>query len=668
VTAVSAEPEDTATASGDRPSGPGERPARRRPVELVELLALAMGLLPLVTVLVWALVTGWVPLGDSGQLTVRSRDVFTANHPFVGAWSSRSASIDGDVNNLGSLQLVLLAPFTRLDPYWGSALGAAVLGAGAVAGVWASARSVFGRWGAVGSMLATLVLIATLGNVPLLETRQQLAMLLPFWCLLWATVAFWHGRAWAAPLVVLTASLVVQTHFTFIVQAMAVAAAGTVAFAFGARRRWRQPGTWRPLLFAGAVGLVSWAPTVWDQFFGRGNLGQVAGQPGATGGGPGLGLGVQLVSDFTLARPFWMPGSMGRSELGTPVMAWSVQVDSTSWLTVGAWALLVVATWAWAWVGGRSAIAALAGVAGVALGSAIGAATLIPPAVFAAYAPQNYYWAWPVAMLLALVPIAALATMLWPITGSPAYRRRIVNSGLVVVLLAAGAGGSVVTNRLASLSRESFEQQAAGRSFVKQLAASLDADPIEGRVLIRYEGMTFNSHNYLFIAELQRRGIDFTYAPGDGNLFRFGPRRCADPSVRQEITFTPRATSADERPPGAVVLARINSSPARRAELDRLDRRAADAMRSGAIAIDLDKLKQPSADAVSGVLANRRRSAAGLASTVASLSTKDGSGIEVSTGTRPLVAEWLRAAKRVSADQATLTLTRRSAQSRGVCP
>lgn len=540
-----------------------------------------------------------------------------------------------------------------------------VINSAAVVGVWAAARSVLGRLGAVGAMLATLALIASMGSVPLLETRQQLAMLLPFWCLMWVSAALWSGRSWAAPAVVFSASLVVQTHFTFIYQAIALAVAATVAFAVGQRARERGPETLRPVIVAGVTGVVCWAPTLWDQFFGNGNLGTVASQSGSTGDRAGLGVGAELIGDIALRRAFWMPGSMGRSELAPPIVEGSVQVGWASWLTVAAWAALVLATWAWARANGHRGLAAVAGVAGVALGSAVVAADRIPPVVFESYAPQNYYWLWPVALLLALAPLAAVATAL---QGRAPIGRRLVGVVLAVALVTAAVGASLVTNHLGQLSKESFDSQDSARSFVEQFAASLEAHPIRGPVLVDYRGLGFSVHGYTFLAELQRQGIPFAFEPDDGNVFRFGRRRCADASVRQRITFA-SGLSAGEPRNGGVLLARINSTPPRRAELARLDRQAARAIRAGSIDVDLDAWGdgQPSSvDKVTRVLREPGRPATGLAAT---LIAAEGQGaVRISEEARALTNRWVATADRVARDQASLTLERRPPAPARSCP
>ena len=91
---------------------------------------LVLALAPIVATVVRAIVVGWVPIFDAGYFTVRSRDVLTADHPWLGAWSSASVTLDATVRNLGPLQLDLLAPFTKVDPYWGTAVGVGAVAPG----------------------------------------------------------------------------------------------------------------------------------------------------------------------------------------------------------------------------------------------------------------------------------------------------------------------------------------------------------------------------------------------------------------------------------------------------------------------------------------------------------------------------------------------------------
>lgn len=637
--------------------GADERGARGRTgepgVAPIEWLALAGGLLPVVTICIWAVAVDWVPLGDSGQLAVRSRDVFTADHPFVGAWSSASNTIDEDVNNLGALHLVLLAPFTRLDPYWGTAVGMTVLNSAAVVGVWAAARSVLGRLGVVGAMLATLALVASMGNVALLQTRQQLGMLLPFWCLVWVSMALWRGRAWAAPAVVVLASLLIQTHFTFIIQSVAIVAAATIAFSLQQRGRWRQRDVGRPLLVAGALGVACWAPTLWDQVYGRGNLGTIA----TEGGGRyrlGIGPTVELVSHTVLGRAFWMPGSMAGAEQADPLIAGTFRATWTSWLVVSAWAAVVVGTWAWARATDHRGIAALAGVGTVTLGSAMVATDRIHPGQFGVHAPQNYFWLWAVALTLALVPAAAVASLL---QGRAAVGRRVRGALSAVTLVAAAAGSSLVISHLSVITKESFSHQSVARSLIEQLGHGLDDHSVEGPVLIDYAGGFLTPHRYTFLAELQRRGIPFTFRAGTTDVLRFGLPRCADQSVDRRLSFANGPLIDQDPGEGAILLARIDSTPQRRVRLEALDREVGEELRSGALEVDLDQLRsvdRATADDVAGVLRDDGRSASGLASGLA-IAESTGA-IRVSSRARSLVDRWRQTADDVARDQVSIHL------------
>ena len=196
---------------------------RRSPLEAVALVAAVM---PTVVMAGRAAASGWVPLFDAAYFTVRSRDVLSRHNPLVGAWSNGSRVIGVWINNLGPLQLDLLAPFTKLDPYWGTALGVGAVNVAAIVGVWLVARRLFGARGVLAAMAATVLLEVDEGSLMLIEARQQLAMLMPLWCVLWVAAAAWTGRRWAAPWLLLAASLVVQTHFTYGYETVAVTAAG----------------------------------------------------------------------------------------------------------------------------------------------------------------------------------------------------------------------------------------------------------------------------------------------------------------------------------------------------------------------------------------------------------------------------------------------------------
>jgi len=132
---------------------------------IAERIALAAAVLPTVVMVLRAATEGWVPLFDAAYFTVRSRDVATSHNPVVGAWSMGSREVGSWLNNLGPLQLDVLAPFTKVDPYWGTAAGVAATNIVAIVGVWLVSRRLLGPVGVVGAMAATVLLQLNEGSL-----------------------------------------------------------------------------------------------------------------------------------------------------------------------------------------------------------------------------------------------------------------------------------------------------------------------------------------------------------------------------------------------------------------------------------------------------------------------------------------------------------------------
>ncbi|MGI8756926.1 MAG: hypothetical protein ACR2MB_13930 [Acidimicrobiales bacterium] len=623
---------------------------RLRRVSTLEWVALVAAVTPLVVVCVWALAVGWVPLGDSGQLVVRSRDVFTADHPFVGAWSSSSQVFKSDINNLGSLYSILLAPFTKIDPYGGAAIGVTAINAAGVVAVWFAARSLLGRVGAVVAMAATLVLIASMGVVSLLEIRQQVALVMPFWALLWTTALLFSGRAWAAPGVVFLASLIAQTHFTYLYQAVVLGLVGAVGAAVAGRRtRW---AGWRsPLLVALAVSVVCWMQPLWDQAFGQGNLGAVLsqGKRGAAGA-PGWRGGASLISRAGLRYPFVLPGSMGDYvPFSFNVMHPAIGV----WVALTVWFGGLTAVIAWAYRTRRPGVVALAAVGGCALAVAWYVASRIPP-YGPSFAPQNYYWMWPTA-LLALSAVAVALV----IVGTSVVRvaRPVTEWAVGSVLVVAALGGSVLTGALPQVAVSSFHRRTAARSFVQQVASGLEAHHIDGPVVIDYRrDSTFSAHRYTFLAELQRRGQRFTFLGDEGSTHRFGRRRCADDSVKYRLYLVTGRVAVTAPVPDAVRIARVDASPDQYRTLSELDRAGGRRIRSGAISVDLGRLAKThpaAAIEVGQVRENSGRAAAGLGPTLW-FDALFGDAVDVSTAGQSFLDRWKDVQNLVWADRAAM--------------
>lgn len=565
--------ESTAPASGGMRSRIGAVPA-------VELVALAAAIAPIVVTVVRAATNDWMPLYDAGYFAVRSRDVLTDHHPLLGAWSMGSRTVGETLNNLGPMQLDLLAPFTKIWPYWGTALGVGLVNIAAVVGVWFAARRLLGRVGVVGAMLATVCLYAAMGSWNLIEARQQLALLLPFWCLLWLTAAIVTGAWWALPWTVLVASFIAQTHFSYVYQTLALVVTGGVALTVTWWRERPRPPVGRPLVVAGTVAVVCWGQTLWDEAFGVGNMSTVLRQGGGASEAAGWSKGVRFVADSTLMPPFWLPGHMGEYLRPDVVVS-----TGRAAAVVIAWVVSMVAAVVVGRLRHHRVLVALGIVSIVALASGCYAAAAIPDTEFG-FVPYNYYWMWPIGLLLTATAIAAVVTIA-PVRQRIPARAVSYAVGAVCVLVAVTVFRPV--NELPETVDEPDAGGRVGEPLMERFGASLDRLGIEGPVVIdRSRETRTNYFPYTMLIELQRRGIEYTFPPGDVNLARFGNERCETGSAAARLILAdgPLATFVED---GQQVIAEVDGlAPAEAAELTALDEAFGDRLRDGSVAVDVD--------------------------------------------------------------------------------
>jgi hypothetical protein len=564
----------TATAAGD------ER--RWRSWFAAGMLGLAVT--PIVVAVGRAIAIGWVPTFDAGYFTVRSRDVLTAHHPLVGAWSSASVTLGATVRNLGPLQLDLLAPFTKADPYWGTAVGVGVVAAASVTAVWWSARRLLGPIGAGAAMLATLALEVTIGTQALIDPRQQIYLLLPYWALLWLTWATAAGYGPAIPALVFAASLIIQTHFTFLFQTALLVVAGVSLYLAGARRRWREVAATRWLSLGAVVGLLCWAQPFWDQLFGDRNLGAVLAERGASEG-VGWKGGAELIAGTVLRPPrFWLPGTLGDFRLPTDL----VSLRSAG-LALAAWLVLVAGAAAVAWRRRRPDLAMLGAIGVVALVAALVAGARIPPSEFGLI-PQNYFWMWPTGVFLSVAVAAGVVAAVPEIRrglASPAGTLGLGIAGIVVTVFASRP----VDHFIVVASNETAGERVA-RPVVEELAAGLREEQVAGPLVVDYGRASFGTYTrYTFLAELQRAGIEFTFPPGDENLNRFGRERCEEGQAVGRIVLADAGGDPVPRD-GEVVLAHVDEfSDTDQADLEALDRRFGEWLRDGTVGVELGGLE-----------------------------------------------------------------------------
>ena len=283
----------------------------------------AIVLLPLLVAALRAVATGWFPVGDSALLAVRAADVGTADHPWLGSWTSASLALGENVNNPGPLYHDLIAPFMwtigRVASYGAAvAVGVATVNATIALGTMVAAGRIGGwraeRWVA----LIVAALTWAMGSELLIDIWQPHALLLPFTCLLVLTVGLLTGSWRMLPWWLAVVSVVVQTHVAYVYVAAALTVAVVVAGMVQLRVHARDGGRSSAASLAdavrgrtglAAVGVVAlaWVQPLIEQFTGpgEGNLQRLAG--GAGGGELTVGAGpaVKIVAAVAALPPWW---------------------------------------------------------------------------------------------------------------------------------------------------------------------------------------------------------------------------------------------------------------------------------------------------------------------------------------------------------------------------
>jgi hypothetical protein len=503
--------------------------------------------------------------------------VFTARQPLVGAWSTLSAQVGESFNNLGPIQLLTLAPFTRIEPYWGTAIAVALVNGIAVCAVWAVTGALFGSRGRVGVMLATLAIEMNFGGLALIDPRQQLALILPFWAFLWLTVALMCGIERAIVPWIAAGSFVLQTHFSYAYIGLLLVVCGGAGFLLRTRRRWHE-ASWRTNVAAGlGLALILWALPLWDQVAGSRNLGEVVQRSGGRKP-PGLATGVQIVADSPLSPPFWLPGAI--DSFAEP---WSYS-PSISWIIIAVWiaALGTVGYVSYRRQSRTVPVMAILAIAVMAMGLAT--ASRIPSSPFGLL-PQNYFWMWPIALFGMCVLGAALLRVLGT---------SLVNVGLLVIATVVVAVPALTPRQAFARWDVSSEITAVGgRPLLEEIAQNLEAvtSDLGKAVLVEPTDMRLLFPDYYnVLGVLVRHGLDVHFPIGSDDLNRFGDERCEDGTERWRL----RMVVGPDRPtvgPRDIVLGQRNGMrPAASVELWLLRSRVNEWLVDGAFRIDEGRL------------------------------------------------------------------------------
>ncbi len=439
----------------------------------------AAAALPIVVAAIYAVVDGWVPLGDDAFTATRSFDVFTERFPEVGQWSSGATGVlDEPAYSPGPLLFWLLAVPVRLP--WPSAPAVAMgaVNVASVVGMIALARRRGGRPLMFAVALAVPVMLMSLPAETYSDVWNSSAPLLPLTLLVFLAWSVACGEYRLLPLTALVSSFVVQTHLTFVVPGLAVTAVGlAVALLVGRRagdRTAGAPGGGAPSLLgwgcaALAVALLCWsAPLIEEVTNDPGNLSLL--ERSATTDEPTLGwdAGWRAVVHTVGVPPWWLRDARDPLER---IGDLSSSPDAPGAVSA---ALVVIALGATTLIGRRRRRADLC--AAGALGLALCAAAALDAAATpeSAFATVNYVFRWtsPAGMCVWLLLAWSIAVILSAGRGLVVRSHR--RSGAL-----AGLGATVIVGGLAASTENPPRNEPYGamRAINERLVAELPAGP-----------------------------------------------------------------------------------------------------------------------------------------------------------------------------------------------
>ncbi len=276
-----------------------------------------IALVPIVAAVVRAVLSGYTPIGDDGLLLLRSRDVFTSNHPWLGTWSSSSLSLGVAVNNPGPLFFDLMSVPVRLFGSGnGMAIGVGLLNSSCIIAAAIMAHRVGGRVAYLLLLLVTATLACSMGSELIFDVWQPHSLVFPFFLLIILAWAIAEGRVFALPWAVAVASLLIQTHLSYVYIAPATIAFGLALYLATSHFSWRRLKS--PLIIGVVVAGLLWAQSLWQQVHGPGdsNLDRLvdaaSGKYGSTEA-IGLSLAARLVGSVVALPPWFLRPSFANT-------------------------------------------------------------------------------------------------------------------------------------------------------------------------------------------------------------------------------------------------------------------------------------------------------------------------------------------------------------------
>jgi hypothetical protein len=458
-------------------------------------------LVPLVVAAVRAINAGWVPVGDSALIAVRSRDVLGGGElPLIGMWSSSSWVLGFDFNHPGPLLYDLLAVPAALFPGGaGQVLGATLVEGASVVGIFLLARRRGGAPLAIAAMAVTAGLCWSMGSAVLVEPWHANTVLLPFLCFVMLAWSVGCGDRVCLPWALAIGSLLIQTNLAYGVFVPALLVAGVIGWHVAVRQRDDDPSPRTVWLLTVVVFAACWAQPVAEQLFGQGagNLSLVLRSLGDAPGTLNWHRAFRAVADVVALPPWWGRPSFAEAfpfgAFGNPLPALSVAL-------VGLAVLVGLLIWGLrdAWRRGDAVAAAALATGLLLLALSVLAANLTPTIVNFGTVAYQLRWLWPVAGFLWFALIGWLLRR-YAFEGMArrwsAVALAAATAALAVLALFPATGG---TNAPAS-------SLSVARRLVREVAAA----DLTGPLLVDCDEGTYDPYCESVMFELQRRDIPF---------------------------------------------------------------------------------------------------------------------------------------------------------------
>ena len=541
---------DAGAGSGADVTAPPAEPSVERETPGLRRLALGCVVLtavPIVVAAVHAVAGDWVAVNDNAFFAIRSRDVLTEHHPWLGTWTSMSLSVGFDVNNPGPLLFDALALPVKVAGDAGLAVGTALINLAAVAGMALVARRQARARGVVAAMLAAAGLAWTMGSELLIDPWQPHSLLLPVLCFLMLVWGLACGDLAMLPWAVGLASFVVQTHvgYALIVPLLGAWGVGVLALRLWRERRndaeaggERRRQVVRIVGVSVLVAAVCWAQSLVEQVFGsgRGNLSRLASAATADKTALGFEPAYRFVAEIVAIPPFWGRPSMEKAFL--PYTPLPSERSSMLGLALVALALVAGVIVARRRADRPGAMAAATGL--VMMVVAAGAATTMPIGVMGV-GPHHLRWLWPFAVFLTFAVVLALVT-------APG-RDRLARAGLglaAAATLVLAVAALPAYNPQTGPSDDS-DVMPAIRTILPQLSEFRE----EEAVLFDLRSLRFaEPFSVAVMSELQRLGVAW-YVSDSVMARQLGDTRSWTGEGASVRLFVVEGDPARETPPGA---------------------------------------------------------------------------------------------------------------------